>query len=156
MFTFGYNKWTGLFRDSICIALGILLLFYPKAGVSVLTVKLIGVLIVGLAVVELLALVGAMSVVGHGGAAVVLAIIAIIIGVSIVFSNFMMTTMGVLAGVGLLWYGITDIFTCLKVARARRSIEKEKEAEREENERRGSIRITDGLDSAKEVDYTKE
>ena len=105
MFTFGYKNKTGsLLRDVVCIALGVLLVFYPGAAISTIIVKVIGVLLVAFGVIETLALVGAMSLVGMGFMTFVFSGVAILFGIALIFSNFGLRTMGFITGIGLLWY----------------------------------------------------
>ena len=161
MFTFGYKKkGESLLRDLICIALGVLLLFYPGAAISTIIVRIIGVVLVAFGVIETLALVGAMSLVGMGFLTFVFSGIAILFGIALIFSNFGLRTMGFITGIGLLWYGISDLISCWKIRQAM----KEYDIRRAEKVSSGSSPMQNGSDSitvtnlgdAKEVEYTKE
>ena len=161
MFTFGYKNKTGsLLRDVVCIALGVLLVFYPGAAISTIIVKVIGVLLVAFGVIETLALVGAMSLVGMGFMTFVFSGIAILFGIALIFSNFGLRTMGFITGIGLLWYGVSDFVSRWKIRQAMkeydiRRAEKGTSADSPVINSDGSLKVTD-LGGAREVEYTKE
>lgn len=158
MFTYGYkNRKESLIRALVCLALGVVLLVFPEATVSVFIVRLIGVALTVLGVVELIALVSVMSLVGMGFMTLVLAGLAIALGVMLIFSPFGQTVMNYVAGVALAWYGASDLVSAWKI---RQGIDEyDRRAAQAETPRQDDkvLKINgETLSEAKEVEYEKE
>lgn len=159
MFTYGYkNKKESIIRALICLVVGILLLVFPDATVSILFVRLIGVALTIFGIVELIALVSVMSLVGMGFMTLVLAGGAVLLGVLLIFSPFGQTVMNYIAGVALAWYGASDLISSWKIRQGidesvRRATVSEPAPKTDDN----LLTISEEtLSEAKEVDYEKE
>ena len=157
-FTLGYkSKGMCILRDVIALALGIIFIFYPEALLTRILVKILGGLLAVLGIVQLIAAVGAMSLVGMGFLTFIFDGIVVLFGISLIFSNFGLSTLGILAGIGLIWYAIADLISLWKVRQAVHEYEIHYEKKPEQPADDGSFRVSDDtLLTAKDVDYKKE
>ena len=157
-FTIGYKS-VGMciLRDVIALALGITFLFLPETWFAAVLIKILGVILAALGILQLIAAVGAMSLVGMGFLTFVLDGIVVLFGISLIFSNFGQKFLGILAGLGLIWYAVADLISLWKVRQAVHEYEIHYEKKPEQPADDGSFRVSDDiLTTAKEVDYTKE
>lgn len=158
-FTLGYkSKGACILRDLIALALGVLFVFFPDTFLTGALVKILGVILAVLGIIQLIAAVGAMSLVGMGFLTFVFDGIVVLLGVSLIFSDFGMKALGLLAGIALIWYAIADFISLWKVHQAMDEYEiryeKKPESKPEDD---GSFRVSDDtLLNAKEVDYKKD
>ena len=159
-FTIGYKSiGMCILRDVLALALGITFILYPDALLTSVLVKILGVILAVLGILQLIAAVGAMSLVGMGFLTFIFDGIVVLFGISLIFSNFGLKFLGILAGLGLIWYAIADLISLWKVRQAvhEYEIRYEKKPEDPQPSDDGSFRVSDDtLNNAKEVDYTKE
>lgn len=160
MFVFGYKtRSERVIRDAVCIALGALFLFFPESwfsGAAVLFgVKLAGLILVVLGGIEFFALLGAMAVTGVGFLPFALSIGSVVFGLSMLFSDGKFPIVKFLGGIALLWYGISDLISGWKIAKAIDEYEIKRTKEAPQQPSSDEFTATD-LESAKEVDFRKE
>ncbi|MBP3269719.1 MAG: DUF308 domain-containing protein [Bacteroidales bacterium] len=99
------------------IVLGLLLFFNPQwiAGAIVYAIGVILILFGGL---QLLALAGAMSLLGAGFSSLILSICAVVGGAFLLFNPFTINVMSIIAGCLLLVYGVSEIISMFKMSKA--------------------------------------
>lgn len=158
-FTLGYKSiGMCILRDLLALALGITFLFFPDTFLTSALVKILGAILAVLGIIQLIAAVGAMSLVGMGFLTFIFDGIVVLFGISLIFSNFGIRFLGVLAGLGLVWYAVADIISLWKVRQAMNEYEIRYEKKPEQQPADDdSFRVSDDtLLNAKDVDYTKE
>lgn len=157
-FTLGYkSKGMCILRDVVALALGITFIFFPEAVLTKVLVKILGGLLALLGIFQLVAAVGAMSLVGMGFLTFVFDGIVVLLGISLIFSDFGLGTLGLLAGIGLIWYAIADLISLWKVRQAMNEYEIRYEKKPEQPVDDDSFRVSDDtLLNAKDVEYKKE
>ncbi|MBQ5943776.1 MAG: DUF308 domain-containing protein [Bacteroidales bacterium] len=124
------------------LVLGVLLFLYPTQ-VAGFIVYAIGAVLIIFGILQLIVLIGALSLIGGGFLTLVLSICAIIGGIILVFNPFTMKVMSILAGAALIVYGVQELMSAWKVRKA----VKVQETRRLE---------TSGTIDAKDVDFVKE
>ena len=158
-FTFGYkSKGACIIRDLAALALGILFVFFPDTFLTGALVKILGAILAVLGIIQLIAAVGAMSLVGMGFLTFLLDGIVVLFGISLIFSDFGIKALDLLAGIGLIWYAIADFISLWKVHQAMDEYEiryeKKPESQPADDD---SFRVSDDtLLNAREVDYKKD
>ena len=142
MIFFGYKTRTErIIRDIIFIALGVLFLFFPNHWFSgaafLLGIRIIGVILLLLGALEVIVLLGAMSVTGVG-------FLPFLLGIGTVLFGF------------TLWYGLSDAISGWKIAKAvdEYEIKRTKQAPRQPSS--DEFTISEDLGEVKEVEYRKE
>lgn len=124
MIFFGYkNKFSCILRAVLAITAGIFLLFFFNSAVAKIIVSLIGVAILIFGVLQLLVVIGTMSLLGRGGSPILLSVVAIAGAILLIFNPFSERIMAVLAGCFLIYYGVSDILSLIRVTRARKAFE---------------------------------
>ena len=158
-FTLGYkSKAACIIRDLVALALGILFVFFPDTFLTGALVKILGAILAVLGIIQLIAAVGAMSLVGMGFLTFLLDGIVVLFGISLIFSDFGIKALGLLAGIALIWYALVDFISLWKVHQAmdEYEIRYEKKADSQPADD-GSFRVSDDtLLNAKEVDFKKD
>jgi len=124
------------------LVLGVLLFLYPTQ-VAGFIVYAIGAVLIIFGILQLIVLIGALSLIGGGFLTLVLSICAIVGGIILVFNPFTMKVMSILAGAALIVYGVQELMSAWKVRKA----VKVQETRRLE---------TSGTIDAKDVDFVKE
>ena len=124
------------------LVLGVLLFLYPTQ-VAGFIVYAIGAALIIFGILQLIVLIGALSLIGGGFLTLVLSICAIVGGIILVFNPFTMKVMSILAGAALIVYGVQELMSAWKVRKA----VKVQETRRLE---------TSGTIDAKDVDFVKE
>ena len=124
------------------LVLGVLLFLYPTQ-VAGFIVYAIGAVLIIFGILQLIVLIGALSLIGGGFLTLVLSICAIVGGIILVFNPFTMKVMSMLAGAALIVYGVQELMSAWKVRKA----VKVQETRRLE---------TSGTIDAKDVDFVKE
>ena len=124
------------------LVLGVLLFLYPTQ-VAGFIVYAIGAVLIIFGILQLIVLIGALSLIGGGFLTLVLSICAIIGGIILVFNPFTMKVMSILAGAALIVYGVQELMSAWMVRKA----VKVQETRRLE---------TSGTIDAKDVDFVKE
>lgn len=156
-----YKKQGGLSLNLINafvdVVLGLMLFIYP-AEVAHFVVYLVGALLLIFGAIQLIALAGAMSLLGAGFASLLLSLVGIGFGIVLLFSPFSQSVMSIVAGCGLIYYGATELWSLWKVSKARkvyetRRAEKATIVEPEADD--DDTIIVEGIGDAKEVDYEK-
>lgn len=124
------NKETGVYHLLIAnavldVIVGLLLFFNPQwiAGIIVYAIGILLILFGGL---QLVALAGAMSLLGAGGSSLILSILAVIGGAFLLFNPFTINVMSVIAGCLLLLYGVSELISTFKMDKAKEEYEKGK------------------------------
>lgn len=136
------------------IAIGLILYISPTwvAGVIVVLIG-IGILIFG--VLQMIVLAGTMSLIGMGGFTLALSIIAVIGGIMLIFNPFSERVMSILAGIFLMFYGVSELLSMGRVAKAKAEYEirfnkpSEKESADDQD-------FSGSLDNVRDVEYHKE
>ena len=151
------SKETGFYRllminAGLDIALGLLLFFNPQwiAGVIVYAIGIILILFGGL---QLLALAGAMSLLGAGFSSLLLSILAVVGGAFLLFNPFTINVMSIVAGCLLIVYGIAELISAFRMEKAMAEFE----IRRTEYSVNPNAKITTpaSLEDAKEVSFEK-
>lgn len=162
MILFGYKtKKERIIRDIIFIALGILFLFFPggwfSSAVFLIGIRIIGVILLLLGLLEGIVLYGAMSLTGVGFLPFVMALGTILFGLLMLFTSGEFKLLKWICGIALLWYGLSDLISGWKIAQAvdEYEIKRTREAPRQQPSSEG-FTISGDLDSVKEAEYRKE
>ncbi len=135
------------------VILGLLLFFNP-AWVAGFIVVLIGVVLILFGGLQLLALVGTMSLLGAGFSTLILSIFAVVGGAFLLFSPFGEAVMSICAGSFLILYGVSELLSSWRIHKAREAYEIRFNSAQESQPDQDALE-TSGLDDAKEVNYTK-
>lgn len=162
MLFFGYKtKTERIVRDVIFIALGVLFLFFPNSWFSgaafLVGIRILGVILLLLGVLEVVVLLGAMAVGGVGLVPFLLAVGTVLFGFAMLFSegdrNYLFVKL--VSGLALLWYGITDLISGRKIDKAidEYEIRRTKEAPKQTSPEEFTVSDPDAV---KEVEYRKE
>ena len=162
MIFFGYKSRTHrIIRDVIFIVLGVLFLFFPdtwfSAAALIVGIRILGVVLLLLGALEVIVLLGAMSLTGVGFLPFLLAVGTVLFGFAMLFAdkegNYWLVKL--LSGLALLWYGLSDLLSGWKIGKAvdEYEIHRTKAPDPQPEE--------DGFDdldlgSVKEVEYRKE
>lgn len=134
------------------IVIGLILFLWPGFVAGVI-VTIIGIVILAFGVIQILALAGTMSLLGSGGLNVLLAFLAVAGGIVLIFNPFSERVMSVLAGVFLIYYGITDLISMRRVSKAKKEYEIHFTETRVDPD--STIDSDDDFDGIKDVDYHK-
>ena len=136
------------------ILIGVLLFCFP-GWVAGAIVIIIGVVLLIFGIIQILALAGTMSLLGFGLLSLLSLFfsgLAIFGGVVLIFNPFPEKVMSVMAGVLLIWYGISDLLSMRRVSRAKTEYEIHF-GSKEEPE--AAADIPEGLDDVKDAEYRK-
>ena len=118
MITFGYrNKSEGRIRAILAIIAGLLMLF-AKASFGNAIIYIIGVILVIVAVVQLLVFGSIKALAGLGNGSLISTGLILFGAILLFFNPFSINVMRVIAGIGLLVYGINELMSAPKVSRA--------------------------------------
>ena len=98
------------------IVIGLLLFCFPNVVAGAI-VTIIGIVILLFGILQLIVLGGTMSLVGMGGFSLILSILAVIGGITLLFNPFSERIMSVLAGIFLIFYGISELISMRRVSR---------------------------------------
>lgn len=134
------------------IVIGLILFLWPGFVAGVI-VTIIGIVILAFGVIQILALAGTMSLLGSGGLNILLAFLAIAGGIVLIFNPFSERVMSILAGVFLIYYGITDLISMRRVSKAKKEYEIHFTETRVDPDT--TIDSDDDFDGIKDVDYHK-
>lgn len=125
-FAYGFaNRKSGTFglmtvNAVVDIVIGLILFLWPPFVAGVI-VAIIGIVILVFGVIQILALAGTMSLLGSGGLNILLAFLAVAGGIVLIFNPFSERVMSILAGVFLIYYGITDLISMRRVSKAKKN-----------------------------------
>lgn len=134
------------------IVIGLILFLWPPFVAGVI-VTIIGIVILAFGVIQILALAGTMSLLGSGGLNILLAFLAVAGGIVLIFNPFSERVMSILAGVFLIYYGITDLISMRRVSKAKKEYEIHFTETRVDPD--STIDSDDDFDGIKDVDYHK-
>lgn len=157
-FAYGFaNRKSGTFglmtvNAVVDIVIGLILFLWPGFVAGVI-VAIIGIVILIFGVIQILALAGTMSLLGSGGLNILLACLAIGGGIVLIFNPFSERVMSILAGVFLIYYGITDLISMRRVSKAKKEYEIHFTETRVDPD--STIDVDDDFDGIKDVDYHK-
>ena len=102
--------------------LGLVLLIWPGL-IAGFIVTIVGIALVCFGLLQVIVLCGAMSFLGAGFTGLVFSSIAIVGGIIILISPFTATVMSVIAGVMLVYYGLSELFSLGTVNKAKEEYE---------------------------------
>lgn len=136
------------------IVIGLILFLWPPFVAGVI-VTIIGIVILAFGVIQILALAGTMSLLGSGGLNILLAFLAVAGGIVLIFNPFSERVMSVLAGVFLIYYGITDLISMRRVSKAKKEYEIHFTETRVDPDSTIDVDVDDDFDGIKDVDYHK-
>lgn len=136
------------------IVIGLILFLWPGFVAGVI-VAIIGIVILVFGVIQILALAGTMSLLGSGGLNILLAFLAIAGGIVLIFNPFSERVMSILAGVFLIYYGITDLISMRRVSKAKKEYEIHFTETRVDPDSTIDVDADDDFDGIKDVDYHK-
>lgn len=157
-FAYGFaNRKSGTFglmtvNAVVDIVIGLILFLWPPFVAGVI-VAIIGIVILVFGVIQILALAGTMSLLGSGGLNILLACLAVAGGIVLIFNPFSERIMSILAGVFLIYYGITDLISMRRVSKAKKEYEIHFTETRVDPD--STIDVDDDFDGIKDVDYHK-
>lgn len=157
-FAYGFaNRKSGTFglmtvNAVVDIVIGLILFLWPGFVAGVI-VAIIGIVILVFGVIQILALAGTMSLLGSGGLNILLAVLAVVGGIVLIFNPFSERVMSILAGVFLIYYGITDLISMRRVSKAKKEYEIHFTETRVDPD--STIDVDDDFDGIKDVDYHK-
>lgn len=157
-FAYGFaNRRSGTFglmtvNAVVDIVIGLILFLWPGFVAGVI-VAIIGIVILAFGVIQILALAGTMSLLGSGGLNILLACLAVVGGIVLIFNPFSERVMSILAGVFLIYYGITDLISMRRVSKAKKEYEIHFTETRVDPD--STIDVDDDFDGIKDVDYHK-
>lgn len=136
------------------IVIGLILFLWPPFVAGVI-VAIIGIVILVFGVIQILALAGTMSLLGSGGLNILLAFLAVAGGIVLIFNPFSERIMSILAGVFLIYYGITDLISMRRVSKAKKEYEIHFTETRVDPDSTIDVDADDDFDGIKDVDYHK-
>jgi len=138
----------------IDIVAGLLLFFFP-ASVANFIVYLIGFALLAFGVLQIIVLSSTMSMLGGGFMSLILPAVAVVGGMVLLFNPFSMSVMSIIAGIALIFYGISELKSLSTIEKAKVEYEiRNKPAEPEPEQPREGV-IKSDLSAAKDVDYEK-
>ncbi|MBR5699716.1 MAG: hypothetical protein IKX37_01335 [Bacteroidales bacterium] len=162
MIFFGYKSRTHrIIRDVIFIVLGVLFLFFPDTWFSatalIVGIRILGVVLLMLGALEVIVLLGAMSLTGVGFMPFLLAVGTVLFGFAMLFAdregNYWFIKL--ISGLALLWYGLSDLLSGWKISKAVDEYEIHRTKEPDPQPEEEGFDDLD-LGSVKEVEYRKE
>lgn len=159
-FAYGFaNRKSGTFglmtvNAVVDIVIGLILFLWPPFVAGVI-VAIIGIVILVFGVIQILALAGTMSLLGSGGLNILLAFLAVAGGIVLIFNPFSERVMSILAGVFLIYYGITDLISMRRVSKAKKEYEIHFTETRVDPDSTIDVDVDDDFDGIKDVDYHK-
>lgn len=159
-FAYGFaNRKSGTFglmtvNAVVDIVIGMILFLWPGFVAGVI-VAIIGIVILVFGVIQILALAGTMSLLGSGGLNILLAFLAVAGGIVLIFNPFSERVMSILAGVFLIYYGITDLISMRRVSKAKKEYEIHFTETRVDPDSTIDVDVDDDFDGIKDVDYHK-
>lgn len=159
-FAYGFaNRKSGTFglmtvNAVVDIVIGLILFLWPGFVAGVI-VAIIGIVILVFGVIQILALAGTMSLLGSGGLNILLAVLAVAGGFVLIFNPFSERVMSILAGVFLIYYGITDLISMRRVSKAKKEYEIHFTETRVDPDSTIDVDADDDFDGIKDVDYHK-
>ena len=137
---------------AVDIVIGLLLYCFP-GWVAGAIVSIVGVVILIFGVMQILALAGTMSLLGSGVFSLIFSGLAIAGGVMLIFNPFSKEVMSILAGVFLIWYGISDLISMRRVSKAKAEYEIRFSDPRQDSAAKADI--PEGFEDVKDAEFHK-
>ena len=134
------------------ILLGLVLFFWPGA-VAGFIIAAIGVVLIIFGILQFVVMSGTVSLLGAGFLPLCLSALAVIGGVTLLMNPWENTVMSRLAGIALIYYGITELLSTHRMVKAKEAYEIQF-AEKKETQQPSSA-PTDYLETATDVSYEK-
>ncbi|MBQ8021690.1 MAG: DUF308 domain-containing protein [Bacteroidales bacterium] len=134
------------------ILLGLVLFFWPGA-VAGFIIAAIGVVLIIFGILQFVVMSGTVSLLGAGFLPLCLSALAVIGGVTLLMNPWENTVMSRLAGIALIYYGITELLSTHRMVKAKEAYEIQF-AEKKEAQQPTSA-PTDYLETATDVSYEK-
>ena len=134
------------------ILLGLVLFFWPGA-VAGFIIAAIGVVLIIFGILQFVVMSGTVSLLGAGFLPLCLSALAVIGGVTLLMNPWENTVMSRLAGIALIYYGITELLSTHRMVKAKEAYEIQF-AEKKEAQQPTSA-PTDYLEAATDVSYEK-
>lgn len=134
------------------ILLGLVLFFWPGA-VAGFIIAAIGVVLIIFGILQFVVMSGTVSLLGAGFLPLCLSALAVIGGVTLLMNPWENTVMSRLAGIALIYYGITELLSTHRMVKAKEAYEIQF-AEKKEAQQPSSA-PTDYLETATDVSYEK-
>jgi len=146
-----------LVNAGLDIVIGLLLFLNPQ-WLSGIIVYAIGIMLILFGGLQLIAMAGAMNLLGAGFTSLILSVCAVIGGAFLLFNPFTINLMSVIAGCLLIVYAISELISTFKITKAK----EEYEIRRASTPSGAGTTVptpgkidTSGLGDAKEVDYER-
>ncbi len=137
------------------MVLGLVLFLSPQL-VSGVIVFLVGFVLLAFGVIQLIALIGSVRMLGGGLLPLLLPVLAVVGGIFLLVSPFSIKVMTIVAGCMLVYYGVSELFSAWTVGKAREAYEIQFARERETADGNDGGRIdTSSLSDAKEAEFQK-
>lgn len=105
------------FNAVVDVLIGVLLFCYPGI-VATIIIYLIGIVLLVFGILQIVALVGASGILGFGFMAFILPVIVTLVGGFLLFNPFAPGVMSTIAGIALIVYGASELFSSWKMKKA--------------------------------------
>lgn len=136
-----------VFNAVVDVAIGALLFSFP-GFVASFVIYLVAILLLGFGIMQIVALVGAASVLGFGFAAFIMPVLVTLVGGFMLFNPFAKEVMSIIAGTALIVYGVSEL---LSAWRMKKAIDEYEIKFGPQQDRRKSP----DMDDVRDVDYEK-
>ena len=136
------------------IVLGLVMFLRPDF-VAGFIVSAVGVVLILFGVLQFLVMSGTVALVGAGWISLILSGVAVVIGVTLLFQPWENTVMGRLAGIALIYYGLTELLSAYRVGRAKKEYDIRFSRPQEEAPQEWPSRPDDSILRAKDAEYEK-
>lgn len=111
-----------VFNAIVDVILGVVLFMYPDFFVKIVFI-LIGLALLGFGIMQIIALVGASSLLGLGFWAFIIPVLVTIAGGFLVFNPFAQDLMCIIAGVTMICYSVSELWSAWKMQKAQEEYE---------------------------------
>lgn len=139
----------------IDLCIGLVLFFFPEFTAKFI-VYMIGAVLVIFGIIQLVALSGAMRLLGAGPFSLILSVLAIAGGILLLFNPFSLEIMSIIAGCLLVFYGVSEVISTWRMSKAKEAYEIKFSAEAQARAAGNNEIEISGLDDAREVEFHKE
>lgn len=139
------------------ILLGLVIFLNPEF-VAGFIVSAVGIVLILFGLLQFVVMVGTVSLVGRGWLFLLLSGIAVMVGVTLLFQPWENTVMGKLAGVALLYYGVTELLSAWRLGRAKKEYEIRFSGSGDVQDQEPEtpvFRPSDSISRAKDAEYEK-
>lgn len=105
------------FNAVVDVLIGVLLFCYPGI-VATIIIYLIGIVLLFFGILQIVALIGASGILGFGFMAFILPVLVTLVGGFLLFNPFAPGVMSTIAGIALIVYGASELFSSWKMKKA--------------------------------------